>query len=131
MEEIFAFVFVFFFLPPFFFFFFSISAAEKTEWSLGMSMAGCPEKSCPHSPVQSSSFLLLSPCQGEAGRGLISLYVVPLRCQSHDEGLPLSLTFLHTLGIPASQCRMASQPQKSEHQLDRYRDRTFALPFCR
>lgn len=68
MEEIFAFVFVF--SSPIFFFHFS--CREKPKWSLEMAMAGCPQKSCPHSPVQSSSFLLLSPCQGEgAGPHLI------------------------------------------------------------
>ena len=86
-----------FFLPILF----SISAARDPKWSLEMAVAGCPEKSCPHSLVQSSSFFLLSPFQGE-GEGPTSHCVSsPLRCQSHDRVLPPSL-LLHqalTAGI--------------------------------
>lgn len=109
-------LFLFFFSSPIFF---PFQLQRDPKWSLEMAMSGCPEKSCPHSPVQSSSFFLLSPCQGEGGGASSHCVLSPLRCQSHDKGLPPSPNSLHIVSTPASQCLMASQPQKAERQLGR------------
>lgn len=84
-----------FFLPILF----SISAAREPKWRLEMAVAGCPKKSCPHSLVQSSSFFLLSPFQGEGERPASHRVSSTPRCQSHDRVLPPSL-LLHP-ALPA------------------------------
>lgn len=99
-----------FFLPIFF----SFQPRREPKWTLEMTMAGCPEKSCPHSLVQSSSFFLLSPCQGE-GKGPASHCVsCPLHLQSHDRVPPPPLLLHHLT---------ATQPQHVlGTRLDSYND---------
>lgn len=63
----------FFFFP----YFFPFQPRREPKWRLEMAVARCPEKSCPQSLVQSSSFFLLSPCQGGGQGACISLCVIP------------------------------------------------------
>lgn len=89
-----------FFLPLFFF---SISAAEKNRSGvLRWPWRGVPKSLVPTVLSRAVHSFCCLHARGR-GRGLISLCVVPLRCQSHDKGLPLSLNFLHMVGILASQ----------------------------
>lgn len=64
---------------------FPFQLQREPKWRLEMAVAGRPEQFRPHSLVQSSSFFLLSPSQGE-GRGASSHCVLSLNIVSHMTG---------------------------------------------
>lgn len=108
--------FCFFFFP---YFFFHFSCRENRSGVLRWPWRGVPKSLV---PIVLSRAVHSFCCLHARGRveGLHLICVSsPLRCQSYDKGPPPSPNFLHMLGIPASQCLMASEPQKPGRQLCR------------